>query len=332
MKRLSDQRTLLSIALTLWLGAIFCATGLSDELSIEDRAKHIILTAPEGWQLDSQSSAERLGFVGPKASGVISSLTVQSWLDGRGLEAVEASLLTESLRITPDQIEESEPLAAEQLDGIDLGHSYLRVERGRRSRIVIALTRNGPNVISLTFVLPESIYDRKQSLILECLASVQTTPLTPAFVDEEMGIRFFDLPDGFEVDAERTEAGQVITWRLEQEGRSLGSLSAQMTRLRGANLSDGVQKRLEKIRSAPDLRTPETRSFYLTGQEGTLIEYVREYEGGSLLNTCWEIYILVGHRLYFLRCSAETENFERRMRPLFDQFMRSIEIDVSPAD
>lgn len=315
------------VAMTLLL--LSAGSTLFAQIPIEDRSKHIILTPPSDWKFDSASNSDRLGFLGPKASGITSSLSVRCMIDGRVLEAVEASLLSSELKVEASQIEETTPLEAIQLSGIDRAVSFLRNVKGKRSRLVLALTRHGPYVLSLTFVMPDSLFTRKQSVVTDCLASVQAIPLTPVFEDRQMGIRFFDLPEGFEVDAEATVVGEQVRWKLERDGASLGGLSAKVVDWDpDSDFPEWVAGQLEDLKADEKLRNPTSNSFYLSGEEGALIEYIIEFQGGSLLNTRWVIAVPMKDRLYMLDCSAESTNFEQNMRPLFDRFMRSIEIEV----
>ena len=75
------------------------------------------------------------------------------------------------------------------------------------------------------------------------------------------------------------------------------------------------------------VREVESSDFYISGIRGALIEYILEFEGGALLNTRWTIAVPGSKHLFMMSCSAESTNFEENMRPVFDQFFRSVTLD-----
>jgi len=57
-----------------------------------------------------------------------------------------------------------------------------------------------------------------------------------------------------------------------------------------------------------------------------LFEYVVEVDGGRLLDTRWDIYIQNLRNFIYLYCSAESDNFEKNLRPVYERFMQSTDI------
>jgi len=123
----------------------------------------------------------------------------------------------------------------------------------------------------------------------------------------------------------------LISWELKRNGSHLGTLMAEVMGPAAIGGHDMFLKRVEKERkkleSAPDIRKVSEAEFCLSGRRGVIHEYIREYNEGQLLNTCWNIYVQNSRHLIFFYCGAESENFENRMRAIYDQFIRSIDIE-----
>lgn len=200
---------------TLLLAAVCALSGgaLDAQTTIEDRTKHVALEAPDDWLLSPDSGPALLVFVGPRRSGVESTLRVfqmpgHATLDDGGLDAALAVL----------GVEEHGDVAPWDVGSADqLFTSALSVEHelGRRdARTGLAAFAHGPGLLVCAYTIGDARWDREQDELLGSLQSVAPSLWQPVHVDEQMGLAFYDVPAEAELVADRTTPGSAITWHV----------------------------------------------------------------------------------------------------------------------
>lgn len=321
-------------AVTVLLVAVMgTVAARSDDgpLVFEDRTKHISFVPPAGWLCDAASDANALVFVGPKVYGVTSKLTIRNNLAGGRLEQIVQETLAQAVG-NADASAATTGEAVELPAGsvISRAVSALHSGKGPALRLLVAAGRDGPFATTFIVEIADKDYERARPELIKSLASVQWIALDAVYTDALMGLTFFYLPKGFEVDPDKTSMGQSVRWILKgEDGIGYGDLTADLhsDELAGdAAFNAWAETQAKTFERRVKVKSKKTTPFALSECDGQLYEYVLDYYDGKLLNTWWLVYVHGPRGPIAFTTSAESKYFEK-LRPGLDQFLRSITIE-----
>jgi hypothetical protein len=208
--------------------SLACPAQEQRGLLVEDRTKRLTFRVPEKWIYDPASNPEALIYTGPKVSGIQSRLTVRASLEGRPYEEAVARFLESGLDLSPEDLSTLEPLEGLNSNLLDYGIQCVRKVKSKKSRLIVALGRNGPYLVSFTFDVAAKGFDRHMPALMACLSSVAPSALAPVYTDLKMGIAFYYMPEGCEVDEKRTREGKSIVWDYKRGDQDLGSINTEI--------------------------------------------------------------------------------------------------------
>jgi len=296
----------------------------------EDSTKYFSFQAPMKWTYDSASNKDALIFNGPKVSGIASKLTVRTLKDGRSINDGLSYFLESQLNYSAETEAEPVPFEGVKSSFIDQAVTWTRKVKSRKMRMIVAIGQNGPYKITFTFNTPASGFDRYLPGIKASLSSVTPSALKPVFRDASMGIAFYHLPKGFEVDSDRTEKGKSIEWKYKNNDTAIGSFRVSVISEPAMEDQEFVLFKKAKRKEFEDhhqIRDFKEVDFHLSNNKGVIFEFIVEYNNGALLNTHRRVYIQNSNYLIEFFCSGETKNFEAHLRAVYDRFMNSIDIE-----
>jgi hypothetical protein len=326
----------------LWsAAALFAVIGTvaarSDDgpVVFEDRTKHISFAPPTGWLCDASSDEGALVFAGPKVYGVTSKLTIRNKVSGAKLEQV----LHETLAEASGSTDAGAPITGEQIplpSGSALSHAStcLRTGKGPALRLLVAVGRNGPFATTFVVETADKDFERARPELIKSLASVQWIALNAVYTDAVMGLTFFHLPKGFEVDPEKTAIGEKVAWSIKgPNGTEYGHITAERDDEEFANDAEFIAWAEKKARAFPagvPVKSSKKSDFALSERAGLLYEIVLSYHDGKLLNTRWLMYVRGPRGPIAFMTSAEAKYFEE-LRPDLDRFLHSITVESDDA-
>lgn len=321
--------SLFLVVLLLPFTSLHSSSHSARGILIEDRTKMVSFRPPENWIMDKDSNQEVLIFNGPTVFGNKSKLTVRNLLEGRSYpEAVKEFTIT-TLGFSADEEVELESVEGIKSTLLDYVVRWEYKEKSKKKQMILALGRNGPYMAFFSFDVSTRGFEKYMPDVISCLSSVEPLIPKPVYSDMKIGLSFYYLPFGFEVDEELTKPGESVVWQYEEDGVSYASIYVEVL---GRAISEksalsGVIARAKKeIEENPKTRSVNESLYYLSGLDGVRFENIIEFEEDKTQNTRWQIYIQNSRYLILLYCDGETETFDRKYRKIFDRFMRSIDI------
>jgi len=320
---------LLSITVFLTVSPIDASPDSGRGLLIEDRTKMVSFRVPEKWSIDKDSNQETFIFNGPSVLGIKSKLTVRNLLEGRPYPEAVNDFMEKTLKLSSDENVELENVEGVKSTFLEYVVRWEYKERAKKKQIILALGRNGPYMAAFTFDVATKGFEQYMPDVISCLSSAGPWVPQPVYSEMDMGLSFYYLPSGFEVDEDNTKSGKSVVWKYEEDGVCYSEIYVEVLceAITKKSVLDKVIAKVKKeIEENPKTKSVKESPYYLSGLEGVLFEHLVEYEESKNQNTRWEIYIQNSHHLILLYCDGETETFNRKYREIFSRFMRSIDI------
>ncbi len=297
---------------------ILLALGMdvAAQTTIDDQTKRVALQAPDGWLLAEESSPRQLTFVGPRVSGVTSSLAVfplpgESDLEG-GLPA-----LVEWLELSePSEPEDWNIGGAAQLfeHAILIDHKLAR----KGARTGVAAYRHGPGLLVMAFTGSASRWGDIEADVLGALQSVVPERWEPTYADPKLGLWLFNVLEYGALNEKRTRAGSMITWEVLTDA---GNTRAEMIvrTVDGVSESDFADWLDEREKAWPsDGRVVEIdrRDTRISGLPAARFRVVVDY--GSTRNTALETCVFAHGKVIRVQCQCLEEEYPDGFGPHFE--------------